>query len=288
MTDKRFYWLKLRDNFFDRLDIKAMRMLEGGGEMVIIYMKMLLSALNSEGKIIYSNILSSCEEEIAIRINEDTEKVHKTLEFLIKTGQAVISDNGDILLTELAEMEGSESSSAQRVRKSRKNKALQCNENVTADIEKEKEKDTDKETDKETENTEKNLHVQTKCKSAGKNNIDCEKIIGEFNNICKSLPRATTLNKSRKKKIEAAYTQLGGDFTEFFRKIENSDFLTGRNGKWKSCFDWVLKPENLIKILEGNYDNNTVIPNKLLHIGDYTPTYSIEEFENESVLDYYA
>lgn len=282
MTDKRFYWLKLRDNFFDRLDIKAMRMLEGGGEMVIIYMKMLLSTLNSEGKIIYSNILSSCEEEIAIRINEDTEKVHKTLEFLIKTGQAVRSDNGDILLTELAEMEGSESSSAQRVRKSRKNKALQCNENVATDI------DIEKDTEKDTENTNENRPAPENVKAVVKNEIDYKKITSEFNSICQSLPKVTALSQNRKKNIDTAYTRLGGDFTEFFRKIENSDFLTGRNGKWKSCFDWVLKPENLIKILEGNYDNRASAPGKMVHLGDYAPTYSIDEFENQSVPDYFA
>jgi hypothetical protein len=42
----------------------------------------------------------------------------------------------------------------------------------------------------------------------------------------------------------------------FFEHINQSDFLTGRNGSWGACcFDWIMKQENFVKILEGNYDN---------------------------------
>ncbi len=283
MVEKRLYWLKLKDNFFERLDIKAMRMFEDGSDMVIIYIKMLLSALNSEGKIVYQNIMSDCEEEIALTINEDTEKVRKTLEFLIKIGAAAKDDNGCILLTELAGSVGSECESAERVRKLRKNNALQCNENVTPDIDIEKEKDIEK----DTENTSSNRPEPQSEKSVCEKTDDFRKITEEFNNICKSLPKVTAISQTRKKKIQNADIRLGGEFTEFFRKIESSDFLTGKKGKWKASFDWVLKPENLIKILEGNYDNNTGIRKNSVNTGEYPPTYSIDEFENQSVLDYY-
>ena len=47
---------------------------------------------------------------------------------------------------------------------------------------------------------------------------------------------------------------------EIFARIESSDFLTGRNGRWGKCgIDWILKPENLCKITEGNYDNRTPV-----------------------------
>jgi len=45
-----------------------------------------------------------------------------------------------------------------------------------------------------------------------------------------------------------------------FQKVEASDFLSGRSGKWNGCnFDWVLKEANMVKILEGNYDNKKVV-----------------------------
>ena len=45
------------------------------------------------------------------------------------------------------------------------------------------------------------------------------------------------------------------EFTNVFKKVEQSDFLTGRTGNWRCSFDWVLKPSNWQKISEGNYDN---------------------------------
>jgi len=42
----------------------------------------------------------------------------------------------------------------------------------------------------------------------------------------------------------------------FFRRVEASDFLAGRT-KEQARFgiDWITKPGNFVKILEGNYDN---------------------------------
>lgn len=38
-------------------------------------------------------------------------------------------------------------------------------------------------------------------------------------------------------------------------KAAESDFLSGRVKKWRADFDWITKSSNLIKVLEGNYDN---------------------------------
>jgi hypothetical protein len=43
---------------------------------------------------------------------------------------------------------------------------------------------------------------------------------------------------------------------DFFKRVEASDFLTGRTGNFHGCgFDWVIQPANRQKIIEGNYDN---------------------------------
>lgn len=89
-----------------------------------------------------------------------------------------------------------------------------------------------------------------------KQRINYEDIMSLFNSICVSLPKIRNLTDLRKQKIRKASKELNGDFESFFKKIENSDFLTGKNGNWNGCnFDWVFKPQNLIKIIEGNYDN---------------------------------
>jgi hypothetical protein len=91
---------------------------------------------------------------------------------------------------------------------------------------------------------------QTKAK------INFDEIMEMFNLICLSLPKIKSFTKDREKsitKILANYTKE--DLDTVFKKSEQSDFLTGKKGNWKSNFDWVLNPKNFIKILENNYKN---------------------------------
>ena len=86
--------------------------------------------------------------------------------------------------------------------------------------------------------------------------IDYNFILDSFKRICTSLPKPRGLNEQRKRAIRSAlknYSQ--DDIIEVFKKTEASDFLTARRGKWNATFDWIFKPANTIKILEGNYDN---------------------------------
>ena len=47
------------------------------------------------------------------------------------------------------------------------------------------------------------------------------------------------------------------DFITVFKNAEESDFLSGRSGDWNSCnFDWLIKPNNFVKVLEGTYKNS--------------------------------
>ena len=90
--------------------------------------------------------------------------------------------------------------------------------------------------------------------------VDVQSIVEAFNSICASLPKVRGLSDQRRKAIRKAVKQVE-DFPALFKKVEASDFLTGRSGNWNGCgFDWILKPANLTKILEGNYDNRQEEP----------------------------
>lgn len=49
-------------------------------------------------------------------------------------------------------------------------------------------------------------------------------------------------------------------WSDIFKKVSASDFLCGSSGKWRATFDWVIKPDNAVKILEGTYDNKNRTP----------------------------
>lgn len=45
---------------------------------------------------------------------------------------------------------------------------------------------------------------------------------------------------------------------KFFENVHASDFLSGRSGGWKNCdLGWIVKRENFMKIVQGNYANKT-------------------------------
>ena len=107
----------------------------------------------------------------------------------------------------------------------------------------------------------------------GNKEIECEKTPSEtatafpyddyrtaFVECCPSLPKPQNVElwtNSRKKSLRAKRMSVE-EFRDVCKKIERSDFLTGRDGKWNGCsLDWILKPANWQKIIEGNYDKHS-------------------------------
>lgn len=150
--NKRYYWLKLMDDFFDSKRIKKLRKLAGGDTYTIIYLKMQLLSLKKGGYLEYSGLEDEFYKEVALDIDEDEANVQVTVQFLLSCGLLQTSDNIEYVLPFVKNNLGSETASTRRSRISRQNakKALQCNtmqQNCNVDIE--KDIDTDKEKEKE-------------------------------------------------------------------------------------------------------------------------------------------
>ena len=130
--NRRYYWLQLKDDFFNSKEMKLMRKLPGGEEITIIYLKMMLVSLSEQGKLYFEGLAEDLAEELSLIIDEDPEAIRLTLMFLTKKKLLKTSDNYQFNLEQVPEMIGSETASARRVRKHRENqKALQCNSDVT-------------------------------------------------------------------------------------------------------------------------------------------------------------
>ena len=154
---KRYYWLKLPDDFFRQKPIKKLRRIAGGDTYTIIYLKMLLVSLKNEGKLFFDGVEENFTEEIALELDEEEENVKVTVQFLMAQGLLQLIDESEYELTECSRMVGSESASAERMRRLRDKKTSQCDIGVTqqlhlSDIEKEKEKEIEIDKDKEIEN----------------------------------------------------------------------------------------------------------------------------------------
>lgn len=256
MAEKRYYWLKLQDGFFDSKRIKKLRKIAGGDTYTIIYLKMQLLAMKHEGVLEYTGLEETFAEELALDLNEDADNVKITVSYLLNCGLLETSDNREYFVPYAVENTGSEGSSTKRVREYRSRKALQSNVEETpmkqiGNGEKEKEKDIEIEIEKE--------------------KIDYQLIADMYNEICISFPRLTVLSEARKKAIKARYNSgyKTEDFKRLFEMAEESAFLKGSNDRnWSATFDWLIKDANMSKVLDGNYGNKK--STKSFKYNDYT------------------
>ena len=101
----RYYWLKLHDNFFDRMEIRKLRKIPGGDTYTIIYLKLLLLSLNSDGKIPFEGIETHIHKEIALMINEEDTSVEMALN-AFQMLKLIEEREGDVSLPEHNEAVG--------------------------------------------------------------------------------------------------------------------------------------------------------------------------------------
>lgn len=155
---KRYYWLKLQNDFFSRKEIKRLRRIAGGDTLTIIYLKMLCRSLKDNGKLYYDGLDNDFVSELAMDIDEDTENVQITVNYLIKTGLLEQIDEVEYTLKDAESNTGSETAAAGRMRRYRAKKVAEMRNNVTqelqvgyVEIEKEKDKEIDKEIEEEKE-----------------------------------------------------------------------------------------------------------------------------------------
>lgn len=125
---KRYYWLKLKEDFFEQRVIKKLRKIAGGDTYTIIYLKLQLLAMKNEGKLFFEGVEDNFSSEMALELDESEENVSVTLSYLEKNGLMELVSSDEYFLPQVLDVTGSESASTLRSRKSRElKKALQCN-----------------------------------------------------------------------------------------------------------------------------------------------------------------
>lgn len=278
---KRYYWLKLSDDFFKSKPVKKLRRIAGGDTYTVIYLKMLLVALKQDGKIYYEGVEDTFADELALDLDEDAENVKVTIAFLKAQNLLVDGDaENEYVLPECAAMTGSESESAERVRNFRarasqnEGKSLQCNaqllhcnsdvteSNKNVTLEKEKSKERNKEKNKETnkrEEVEEEVIVSDEPISPTEVGTEVmQEVVKAWNELetlgIKSVYKIVPSSK-RYGNLRARLKQYGKDAVlTAINNIRSSSFLCGDNKTgWMITFDWFVLPNNFVKVLEGNY-----------------------------------
>lgn len=253
MGDKKYYWLKLKEDFFEEDTLAWLEEQTNGKEYCLFYLKLCLKSLKTNGILIRNvgQILIPYDVKKLGEITKtDIDTVTVAMELFKKIGLIQILDNGEIYITQLEQMVGSETKWAKYKKKERELKKLDNVQllsninpkNVHTEIEKEK----DIEKDIEIE-----IEVSTTKVALIPKHLEC--IVIAWNNL--NLSTIKSIQNTRLKLLNARIKDYGIDgVLQAINNIKESSFLKGQNNKnWTITFDWLIKPSNFIKVLEGNY-----------------------------------
>lgn len=125
--EKRYYWLQLKEDFFDDEQIDYLKEKEMGSEYIYVYLRLCFLAANNDGVVerrIGPMVIPYTYEKLASVINTDPEMVEETIYYCKEAGLIEDTENGAFRLVRIAEMVGSESAFASQKRRQReRNKA---------------------------------------------------------------------------------------------------------------------------------------------------------------------
>lgn len=212
---KRYFWLKLHKDFFQRKEIKRLRKIAGGDTYTIIYLKMLLRSIMSDGKLYFDGLEDDFASELALDLDEKEENVQITIQYLLKSGLLEMCSDEEYYLPDTKDSTGCETAAASRMRRCRAKKDKLERNNVTpmlqsgyGEIEKEKELKIEKE-----------IELDTKAnKSPTKTKRFVKPTLSEIEQYC----------IERNNNVDAQH---------FYDYYESNGWKVGKNAMkdWKAC-----------------------------------------------------
>lgn len=273
--NKKYYYLKLKDNFFDSDATIVLESMPDGYLYSNILLKLYLRSLKNDGKLMFNDRIPYNPTILAQVTRHNVGVVEKALNIFQELDLIEIMDNGAIYMLDIQNFIGESSTEADRIRGYRNkikaekegialpdgtnvrtnvtDKSVQMYDESTPEIDIEKEKEKEKETEIEIDTEEETSSLGSQILLS--NNLK-EKIISEWNAL--PLTKIKGITSIRVKKLKTLLRNYSEeDILTAINNINESDFLKGINDTgWTIQFDWFLKPNNFIKVLEGNYQSS--------------------------------
>ena len=250
-------WIRICTDMINNKKIKRIRTMPEGNNIVLIWVFLIAQAgeSNRGGGLFLTDTIPFTHEDLAVEFGFEIPVIQLALITLEKFSMIEVYDDV-IYIKNWEEYQNSDGlekireqgrERAKKFREKKKQELLTADsnakDNVTVTLRNATEEELELELERE-------LNIHTNC--------DCEKIKDMFNSIAVDLPKVKALSEARKKAINARVKEYGIDLVhEAFINAQESEFLSGRGGdKWKASFDWIMNPNNFIKVIEGNYSNN--------------------------------
>ena len=286
-TGKRYYWIKLKDTFMTSDAVDFLMSQPDGANYVVLYQMLCLKTINTGGKL---------ERHIGeIIIPYDVEKIQRdTKWFTVDTvrvalnlykalGLVYADRNGTLALADYENLVGSETDWSEKKRRQRNDTpSLPSGDNVPSvvpenvPIEKEIRERDEEIRDKSTETEKDNgtLSDESVCRPE-----DVRQVFEAWQSLgiqkLRKIPDSTT---NAGKMLRARIKDYGiGSVLEAVEIVRASDFLMGRATDFQITFDWFVKPNNFLKVVNGNYDNREKKEQSTRHGREMKETYNTIE-----------
>ncbi len=195
MAEQKFYWLKLKKDFFKRHDIKIIESMPNGKDYVLFYLKMLCESVDHDGNLRFNEQIPYNEEMLSVITNTNIDIVRSAIKIFCQLNMMEILDNGTYFMNEVNKMIGcaTDNANANRQRRYREKKntekllsqaqsVTQALQNVTPlvtknneiiDIDKEIDKDIDKEIEYRDRDRDIDKEIDKEKENPEKKSINC-------------------------------------------------------------------------------------------------------------------
>ena len=276
---ERYYWLKLDRGFFKRHDIAVIEDMPNGKDYVLFYLKLMLESVDHEGALRFSDTIPYSETMLASVTRTNVDIVRSALNLFIELGMVEVFDDKTLFMKEVAKLLDSETYSAKRKRENRQNVTIaenvpQMSANCPQEKEIEKEKELETEIEQETEKDNGTLSDESVCRPE-----DVRQVFEAWQSLgiqkLRKIPDSTT---KAGQMLRARIKDYGiGSVLEAVEIVRASDFLMGRVKDFQITFDWFVRPNNFLNIVNGKYDNREKKEQSTRHGREMKETYNTIE-----------
>lgn len=186
---QKYYWLKLKRDFFKRHDIRIIEEMPNGKDYILFYLKLLLESIDHEGALRFSDTIPYNEHMLSIITNTNIDIVKSAMDIFISLDMMYRCDDQTLYMKEVEKLIGSETKWAEkkRLQRAKEDNVLDVSSNCPIE--------------KENRNKDKEYSSSSMaCASMGENEISPQTVLGgelgggvvmmsdeQFNDLCDKL-----------------------------------------------------------------------------------------------------
>ena len=142
----KYYWLKLKRDFFKRHDIRIIEEMPNGKDYILFYLKLLLESVDHEGSLRFSDTIPYNEQMLSVVTNTNIDIVRSAMNLFLELNMMSIYDDQTIYMNEVDKLIGSETRWAEkkRLQRAKGDNVPQLSQVCPTEIETEEEIETEK------------------------------------------------------------------------------------------------------------------------------------------------